>query len=170
MQPRATESKHAFCQNGHATMISCSMISYSHICSTPMYIPTYLHAYMYDSHAHPAPATRPNHRFTSNDTFTCTCLHQVAAQLALKRTEVANARDALEAKKERLEMARRKLSDTKKRLENEFLAANDLEKSAQQIDELNREQEKALRATEKELAQLKQVCQRLAALFLCEMR
>merc|ERR1719199_1222744 len=36
------------------------------------------------------------------------------------------------------------------------MASNDLEKSAQQISDLNREQEKALRVTEKELAALKQ--------------
>ena len=47
-------------------------------------------------------------------------------------------------------------AETKKRLENEFLATNDLEKSAQQIEELNREQEKALKLTHKELTALKQ--------------
>jgi chromosome segregation ATPase len=83
-------------------------------------------------------------------------LAKVVSELAMKRTQVANARDALDGKKERLELARRKLAEMKKRLENEYLATNDLEKSAQQIEDLNKEQDKALRATEKELAQLKQ--------------
>jgi hypothetical protein len=37
---------------------------------------------------------------------------------------VANAKGALEQKKERLELARRRQTETKKRLENEFLATN----------------------------------------------
>jgi len=83
-------------------------------------------------------------------------LSKVASELQMKRVQVQNAKDALEQKKERLELARRKQADTKKRLENEVLATNDLEKSAHQIEELNREQEKALKVTEKELTALKQ--------------
>ena len=83
-------------------------------------------------------------------------LSKVASDLANKRSQVANAKDALEQKKERLEMARRRQAETKKRLENEFLATNDLEKSAHQIEELNKEQERALKLTDKELTVLKQ--------------
>mmetsp|Transcript_48062 Transcript_48062/g.70411 ORF Transcript_48062/g.70411 Transcript_48062/m.70411 type:complete len:886 (+) Transcript_48062:105-2762(+) len=83
-------------------------------------------------------------------------LSKVASELVNKRAQVANAKDALEQKKERLEMARRRQGETKNRLENEFLATNDLEKSAHQIEELNREQEKALKLTDKELTALKQ--------------
>mmetsp|Transcript_40081 Transcript_40081/g.95053 ORF Transcript_40081/g.95053 Transcript_40081/m.95053 type:complete len:886 (+) Transcript_40081:189-2846(+) len=83
-------------------------------------------------------------------------LSKVAGDLAMKRVQVKNAKDSLEAKKVALEAARRQQAETKRRLENEFLASNDLEKSAQQITELNREQEKALKVTEKELAALKQ--------------
>ena len=65
-------------------------------------------------------------------------LSKVAGDLAMKRVQVKNAKDSLEAKKVALEAARRQQAETKRRLENEFLASNDLEKSAQQITELNR--------------------------------
>ena len=83
-------------------------------------------------------------------------LGKVTNELVLKRAQVANAKEELEHKKERLEAARRRQAETKKRLENEFLATNDLEKSAHQIEELNREQDKALKLTHKELTALKQ--------------
>uniref|UniRef100_A0A7S4M111 Coiled-coil domain-containing protein 39 n=1 Tax=Guillardia theta TaxID=55529 RepID=A0A7S4M111_GUITH len=85
-----------------------------------------------------------------------TTLAKVASELSLKRVHVANGKAELEQKRDRLEVVRRKQAETKKRLENEYLATNDLEKSAHQIEMINREQEKTLKSTEKELVALKQ--------------
>mmetsp|Transcript_12121 Transcript_12121/g.27996 ORF Transcript_12121/g.27996 Transcript_12121/m.27996 type:complete len:922 (-) Transcript_12121:343-3108(-) len=83
-------------------------------------------------------------------------LAKCAADLQQAKVRVSNSRDMLEAKKEKLEAVRKKNADVKRRLEQEYLTTADLEKNAKQIHQLHKEEEVRLKATEKELQELKQ--------------
>jgi len=83
-------------------------------------------------------------------------LAKCAADLQQAKVKVANSRDMLEAQKEKLEQTRKKNAEVKRRLEQEYLTTADLEKNAKQIHSMHREEEVRLKATDKELQELKQ--------------
>ena len=83
-------------------------------------------------------------------------LSKAAAEMAGRKERVASLTQQIDERKARLDVAKKKLAQQERALERSYTHMGDLEKSAKQMEELHEQEAERVKATDKEVAVLKE--------------
>ena len=83
-------------------------------------------------------------------------LSKAAAEMAGRKERVASLTQQIDERKARIDVAKKKLAQQERALERSYTHMGDLEKSAKQMEELHEQEAERVKATDKEVAVLKE--------------